>query len=89
MSQLVQNPQLLEGIMNAPNMQPLVDSLAANPDLARQMLANNPMFANNPDLREQMLSSIPTMMDQMRNPEIQALMQNREALDAITQVHEG
>jgi hypothetical protein len=29
------------------------------------------------------------MMEQMRNPEVQALMQNREALEAITQVQEG
>ena len=89
MSQLVQNPRLLESVLNAPYMQPLMDSLAANPDISRQMILNNPMFANNPELREQMLTALPAMMDQMRNPEVQALMQNREALEAITQVQEG
>ncbi len=89
MSQLVQNPRLLESVLNAPYMQPLMDSLAANPDISRQMVTNNPMFANNPELREQMLNALPTMMEQMRNPEVQALMQNREALEAITQVQEG
>jgi ubiquilin len=89
MSQLVQNPRLLESVLNAPYMQPLMDSLAANPDISRQMVANNPMFANNPELREQMLNALPAMMEQMRNPEVQALMQNREALEAITQVQEG
>lgn len=89
MSQLVQNPRLLESVLNAPYMQPLMDSLAANPDISRQMITNNPMFANNPELREHMLNALPAMMDQMRNPEVQALMQNREALEAITQVQEG
>jgi len=89
MSQLVQNPRLLESVLNAPYMQPLMDSLAANPDISRQMVANNPMFANNPELREQMINALPAMMEQMRNPEVQGLMQNREALEAITQVQEG
>jgi hypothetical protein len=89
MSQLVQNPRLLENVLNAPYMQPLMDSLAANPDISRQMVMNNPMFANNPDMRDQMLNALPAMMEQMRNPEVQALMQNREALEAITQVQEG
>ncbi|CAF3066773.1 unnamed protein product [Rotaria socialis] len=89
MSQLVQNPRLLESVLNAPYMQPLMDSLAANPDISRQMVANNPMFANNPELREQMINALPAMMEQMRNPEVQSLMQNREALEAITQVQEG
>ncbi|CAF0767942.1 unnamed protein product [Rotaria sordida] len=89
MSQLMQNPRLLESVLNAPYMQPLMDSLATNPDISRQMVANNPMFANNPELREQMLNALPTMTEQMRNPEVQALMQNREALEAIQQVHEG
>ena len=89
MSQLVQNPRLLESVLNAPYMQPLMDALAANPDISRQMVANNPMFANNPELREQMINALPAMMEQMRNPEVQALMQNREALEAITQVQEG
>ncbi|CAF1563373.1 unnamed protein product [Adineta ricciae] len=89
MSQLVQNPRLLESVLNAPYMQPLMDSLAANPDISRQMVENNPMFTNNPELREQMVNALPAMMEQMRNPEVQALMQNREALEAITQVQEG
>ena len=89
LSQLVQNPLLLESILNAPYMQPLMDLLAVNPDISRQMIDNNPMFDNNPQLREQMLNALPMMMEQMRNPEVQALIRNREALEAITQVHEG
>ena len=86
MSQLVHISRLRESVFNALYMQLLMDSFAGNPDISRQMVANNPMFANNPELREQMMNALPAMMEQMRNPEVQSLMQNREALEAITQV---
>ena len=89
MNQFVQNPRLLDSVLNAPYMQPMMDMLAANPEMSRQMIENNPMFANNPELRSQVLNSLPTMMEQMRNPEVQSLMQNREALEAITQIQQG
>jgi hypothetical protein len=82
-SQLVQISRLLESVFNALCMQPLMDSLAGNPDISRQMVADNPK------LREQMVNALPAMMEKMRNSEIQALMQNQEALKAITQVQEG
>ena len=63
-----------------------MDSLAGNPDISRQMIANNPMFVDNPKLREQMVTALSAMMEKMRNPEVQALMQNRQVLKAITQV---
>ncbi|CAF2805669.1 unnamed protein product [Rotaria sp. Silwood2] len=83
MSQLVQNHYLIENVFNAPYMQPLMVLLAVNSDTSRQMVANNY------ELREQMFNALTAMMEQMRNPEIQALMQNREALEAIKQVQEG
>jgi hypothetical protein len=89
MSQLVQISRLLESVLNALHMQSFMDLLAANPDISRQMVANNPKFADNPKLSERMVNALPAMMEQMRNPEIQALMQNQEALEAITQVQDG
>lgn len=75
--------------LNAPYMQPLMDALAANLNISRQMIANNPMFVNNPELCEQIINTLPAMMKQMKNPEVQALMQNSEALEAIIQIQEG
>jgi hypothetical protein len=46
MSQLVQISRLLESVFNALYIQLLMDSLTGNPDISRQM------FANNPKLRE-------------------------------------
>jgi hypothetical protein len=56
MSQLVQISRLVGSVFNALYMQLLMDSLAPNPDISRQMVANNSMFAGNPKLREQMLN---------------------------------
>jgi hypothetical protein len=70
-------------------MQLLMDSLAGNPNISRHMVADNPMFADNPNLREQIVDALSAMVEKMRNPEVQASMQNQQVLTAITQVQEG
>lgn len=40
----------------------------------QQMIQNNPLLAGNPALQEQMRAALPTMMQQMQNPEMQALL---------------
>ncbi|CAF1604569.1 unnamed protein product [Rotaria sp. Silwood1] len=87
--QLVRISCLLECVFNALYIQPLMDSRATYSDISRQMVANNPMFADNPKLHEQMINALPAMMEQMRIPEIQALIQNQQVLEAITQVQQG
>jgi hypothetical protein len=47
------------------------------------------MVADNPNLREQIVDALSAMMEKMRNPEVQASMQNQQVLTAITQVQEG
>jgi hypothetical protein len=66
-----------------------MDAHAANPDILRQMVANDPMFANNSELREQMKKELPAVIERIRNSEVQSLMQNRKTHAAITQIQEG
>ena len=40
-------------MMNAPYMQAMMQSMAANPDLARNLLQQNPLYAANPQLGNQ------------------------------------
>ncbi|CAF3609869.1 unnamed protein product [Rotaria socialis] len=89
MSQLVQNARLLEGVLIAPYIQPSMNARAANFDMLRQIVANSPIFANNPELREQMINALPAAIEQMRNSEVQSLMQNRKARTAIIQIQKG
>merc|ERR1719291_965781 len=70
-------------------MQSMFSSLAANPDQAASMLANNPLFAGNPALQQQVSSMMPQMLQQMQNPSVQQLMGNPEALQAIMQIQQG
>ncbi|CAF1359843.1 unnamed protein product [Rotaria sordida] len=83
LSQLVENHYLLEYVLNAPYMQSLMILLAVNSDVSGQMVANNRQ------LREQILNALPAMMEQMKNPQIQALMENQQALQAIKHVGQG
>ncbi|XP_033749151.1 ubiquilin-1-like [Pecten maximus] len=89
MQQMTQNPQLIENMLQAPYMQSMMESMAANPDMAQQMLSAHPMLAGNPQLQEQMRQHMPAMMQQMQNPDIQRVMTNPRALEAMMQVQSG
>jgi len=89
LSQMTENPQLMQNMMNAPYTQSMMQSLASNPDLASNIIASNPLFAGNPQMQEQMRNMMPAFMQQMQNPAVQGLMTNPEALQAIHQIQEG
>lgn len=53
------------------------------------MISQSPLLANNPQLQEQMRHMMPQMMQQMQNPEVQQMMTNPQALEAIVQIQQG
>merc|ERR1719471_714161 len=89
MGQMRDNPTLMSQMMSAPYMQSMFSTLAANPEQASAMLANNPLFAGNPALQQQVTAMMPQMLQQMQNPAVQQLMGNPEALQAIMQIQQG
>nr|XP_022332282.1 ubiquilin-1-like [Crassostrea virginica] len=89
MQQMMQNPQLMENMLQAPYMQAMLQSMSANPEMANQIIGSNPMFAGNPQLQQQVMQQLPTMLQQLQNPETQALMTNPQALNAIMQIQQG
>ncbi|KAK7116329.1 ubiquilin-1-like [Littorina saxatilis] len=89
MQQMMQNPQMISNMMQAPYMQSMLQSLSANPELAQQIIGNNPMFAGNPQLMEQFRSQLPTMMQQINNPDVQGTLTNPRAMEAIMQIQAG
>lgn len=89
LSQMSSNPQLMQNMIQAPYMQAMLQSLSADPELAQQMMASNPMFAGNPQLQEYMRTMLPTFLQQMQNPDMQQLMTNPRALNAIMQIQQG
>ncbi|KAK2164810.1 hypothetical protein LSH36_58g01003 [Paralvinella palmiformis] len=89
LSQMSSNPQLMQNMIQAPYMQAMLQSLSADPELAQQMMASNPMFAGNPQLQEYMRNMLPTFLQQMQNPDMQQLMTNPRALNAIMQIQQG
>jgi len=89
MQQLIENPQLMQNMLNAPYTQSMFQALAVNPDLASQILGTNPLFASNPQLMEQMRTMLPAFLQQMQSPEIQGLMTNPQALQAVLQIQQA
>lgn len=89
MQQMLDNPQLMQSMMNAPYTQAMFQQMASNPALAEQMIVNNPLFASNPALQQQMRSMLPTLLAQLNNPEVQNLVTNPQAMNAMLQIQQG
>ncbi|KAL8590892.1 hypothetical protein ACOMHN_047012 [Nucella lapillus] len=87
--QMTQNPQMMQSMMQAPYMQSMLQSMAVNPQLAQQIMSSNPMFANNPQLMEHFRTQLPTMMQQMNNPQVQAAVSNPRVMEAMVQIQRG
>ena len=51
LSQMTQNPQLMQNMMNAPYTQNMFQSMAQNPDLAANIISSNPLFAGNQQMQ--------------------------------------
>jgi len=89
LTQMTQNPSLMSNMMQAPYMQSTLRTLSDNPQLAREVMNNNPMFAGNSALQDQVSNMMPQFLQQMQNPEMQGLMSNPRALQAISQIQSG
>lgn len=89
LQQMSENPQLMQNMLSAPYMQSMMQALAADPNVANSILADNPLFQGNPALQEQMRSMMPQLLQQLQNPEMQTLMSNPQALNAIMQIQQG
>jgi ubiquilin len=89
MQQMTSNPQLIQNMLQAPYTQSMMQTMAANPELAQQIIGSNPMFAGNPQLQEAFRQQLPTMMQQLQNPDVQSMLSNPRALQAIMQIQQG
>lgn len=89
MTQMTQNPQMMDNMLQAPYMQAMLQQMSSNPEMAQNILSANPMFANNPQLQEQMRQQLPTMLQQLQNPNVQGFLTNPRALQAMMRIQQG
>lgn len=89
LQQMGENPQLMQNLLNAPYTRSMMEAMAADPGLASQLLSTSPILANNPQLQEQMRTMMPQFLQQMQNPEVQSMLTNPQALNAILQIQQG
>ncbi|XP_028140642.2 ubiquilin-1-like isoform X1 [Diabrotica virgifera virgifera] len=89
LQQMSENPTIIQNMLQAPYTQSVLEALSADPSVANALLAQNPLISDNPTLQEQMRAMMPQLVQQMQNPEIQNLMTNTQALDAIMQIQQG
>ncbi|KAK3789841.1 hypothetical protein RRG08_055127 [Elysia crispata] len=89
MQQMMQNPQMMSNMMQAPYMQSMMQSLTANPELAQQIIGTNPLFANNPQMQANMSQMMPNLLQQLQNPDVQNMVTNPRAMEALMQIQTG
>jgi ubiquilin len=85
MQQMSANPQMMQQVMQSPIFQTMMQNMASNPEMFQQMLANSPLLAGNPQMREQLNRS----MSSLQSPELQQILSNPRAFQAMMQIQQG
>lgn len=88
-AQMMENPQLMRNMLNAPYTRSMLEAMAADPAMASRVIAANPFLRGNPQMQEQMRAMMPAFIQQMQNPQIQNVVTNPDALAAIMQIQQG
>ncbi|XP_055543546.1 ubiquilin-1 [Wyeomyia smithii] len=89
LQQIADNPTLMSNMMRAPYTRSMLEALTADPSLASNIMNQNPLLANNPILQDQMRSMMPQFLQQLQNPDVQQMMSNPQAIEAILQIQQG
>uniref|UniRef100_A0A2S2QV43 Ubiquilin-1 n=1 Tax=Sipha flava TaxID=143950 RepID=A0A2S2QV43_9HEMI len=89
MQQMIENPQVMQSIMNTPYFQSTLQAMTSNPNMANNLLSNNPLLANNPELQSRFRSMMPAFLQQMSNPAVQDMSTNPNVLSALDQIQRG
>lgn len=89
LQQMSENPSLMESMLNAPYTRSMMDSLSQDPNMAANLIGQSPLLQANPQLQEQMRTMMPQFLQQMQNPEVQQMMTNPQALNALLQIQQG
>lgn len=89
MQQMAENPSIMSNMLNSPATRSMMEALAADPAMAANLMSQNPLLANNPALQDQMRTMMPQLLRQMQNPEVQQMVTNPQALNAIMQIQQG
>lgn len=89
LQQMSDSPEVLEGMMNAPYFRSMMDSFSQDPQMAANLIGQSPILQANPQLQDQMRTMMPQLLQQMQNPEVQQMMTNPQALNAIVQIQQG
>ncbi|XP_011496409.1 PREDICTED: ubiquilin-1 [Ceratosolen solmsi marchali] len=88
-SQVLDNPTLMRNLMNAPYTRAMLETMAADPETASRIISANPFLRNNPQMHEQMTAMMPTLIQQMQNPQMQNIITNPDAMAAVMQIQQG
>lgn len=82
-SQLLENRDFMNSMLNSPHTQQMMQQMSSNPEFMQRIMANNPLLSNS-NLQQQM-----NAFQQLQTPEIRQAISNPEALEAMMQITRG
>jgi len=88
-SQMLENRELMNSVLNSPQTQSLMQQMASNPELMQRMMANSPLMSSDPTIQQQMSNLLPNAFQQLQSPELRQALTNPEALEAMMQITRG
>ena len=88
-TQIMENPQLMRSMLNAPYTRPMLEAMSADPQMASRIINANPFLRGNPQMQEQMTAMLPAFIQQMQNPQMQNIVTNPDAMAAVMQIQQG
>ncbi|KAF5276662.1 hypothetical protein FQA39_LY06466 [Lamprigera yunnana] len=89
LQQMSENSQLVQNMFSAPYTQNMLQALSADPAIASSIMSHNPLLSGNSVLQQHMRTMMPQFLQQLQNPEIQNLMTNPQAINAVLQIQQG
>lgn len=89
LQQMVENPQAMQNMLQAPYTQTVLQALQADPTMSSAIINENPLFKNNPALQQHLTSMMPQLLQQLQNPEVLNMVASPQAINALLQIQEG
>lgn len=89
LKQMIEHSKDMPNVLQAPYVQSAINFAANNPEYLRMMMNHIPGVNNSEAMKKQLDLALPYFAQQLVNPEVQSLMCNPRALQAMLDVQEG
>lgn len=86
---MAQDSQSIHTMLQAPYLPTILQHMKHNPSWANKLIMENSLLSTNAPLQQQMMKLLPAYLQQMENPDVVAMMEKPQALQAMLRIQRG